>query len=176
MSPASCRLAMLAILLALPLAACGTPGRDVEVSRRELALDAVPDSLERPCAALPDTLVEIRAATIDRGDFPEARIRLAPECAVASVGFVGLARIPRAYHVQVPAGRTLVARARGEDAGVVLHFDELPQPDTTGAVSRTAVDSLHVDRAREVAVRVMLVPQLRTEPRQSRVLLSVVVR
>jgi hypothetical protein len=113
---------------------------------------------------------------LDDHDFPDARVVLLDGCR-ASIGFVGGAHIQRTYRVQVPARRTLVIRARGEYAGVTTAFDFPATADSTGSnVARTRADSLVATQDREVAVRIMLVPKLREEPRTSRVLLSLLVR
>jgi len=134
------------------------------------------DSLDPGCAGLPDTLVEPALAMLDDHDFPDARVVLLDGCR-ASIGFVGGAYIQRTYRVLVPAGKTLLIRARGEHAGVTTAFDFPATADSTGSnVGRTRTDSIVADRQRDIAVRVMLVPKLREEPRSSRVLLSLVVR
>jgi hypothetical protein len=75
------------------------------------------------------------------------------------------------------AGQTLVARARGELAPVVLTFDypAATRPDSSN-IGRMVVDSIKADADREVAVRVMLNTRLRVDPSQSQVLLTVLVR
>lgn len=134
------------------------------------------DSLDVGCSSLPDTLVEPSLAMFDDHDFPDARLVLHNGCR-ASIGFVAGAHIQRTYRVQVPAGKTLIIRARGEYAGVTTAFDYPATADSSGSnVGRLRIDSLVATQDREVAVRVMLVPKLREEPRTSRVLLSLVVR
>lgn len=129
------------------------------------------------CAQLPDTMAEVATAIVDKGDIPDARIVLDPACSRGSLGYIANAHIQRTYRVKVPAGRTLIARARGEFAGVTMAFDYPATADTSGSnVGRLRIDSLVATQDREVAVRVMLVPKLREEPRTSRVLLSLVVR
>lgn len=133
------------------------------------------DSLDVGCSSLPDTLVEPSLAVFDDHDFPDARLVLRDGCR-ASIGFVAGAHIQRTYRVQVPAGKTLIIRARGEFAGVTTAFDFPATPDSSASnVGRTRTDSIVADRQRDIAVRVMLVPKLREEPRTSRVLLSLVV-
>ena len=98
-------------------------------------------------------------------------------CARGTVGFSALARVQRTYRIRVPAGRTLVVRARGEEAGLAIAFDGAVEPDTARTnVGRTRIDSLSVGETREVAVRVMLVPLVKKEPRISRVLVTFVLR
>jgi len=159
-------------ILALTLACGRAPAED---SRRELVLRQSPLKTASDCAALPDTLVEAEIATIDFADFPDARVRLDKACPSATIMFRAVARAAHTYRVHVPKGRTLVARARGESAGVTFAFDFPPSTDSN-KVARTVTDSIVPEAAREVAVRVMLAPQLRDEARASRVLLSLIVR
>ena len=164
------RTSALALVLTL---ACGSP--PAEDSRRELVLRQSPLRAATDCTVLPDTLVEAEIATIDFADFPDARVRLDKACPSATIMFRAVARAAHTYRVHVPKGRTLVARARGESAGVTFAFDFPPSTDSN-TVARTVTDSIVAEAAREVAVRVMLAPQLRDEARASRVLLSLIVR
>jgi len=149
----------------------------VNDTRREVRLLTQAQDSSTSCTQLPDTLAEVATAIIDKGDIPDARVVLDPACSRGSLGYVANALIQRTYRVKVPAGRTLVARARGEFAGVTMAFDYPATADASGAnVGRLRVDSIVATQDREIAVRVMLVPKLREEPRTSRVLLSFVVR
>lgn len=168
----------LVFALILVVGACKEDRRPiVNDSRREVRLVTQAQDSSTSCAQMPDTLAEVATAIIDKGDIPDARVVLDPACARGSIGYIANAHIQRTYRVQVPAGRTLVARARGEFAGVTMAFDYPATADSSGAnVGRLRVDSIVATQDREIAVRVMLVPKLREEPRSSRVLLSLVVR
>jgi len=126
---------------------------------------------------MPDTLTEIQGAQFDRNDLPDTRLQLDPACPRITVLYDGAGRIPRAFRVRVQAGHTLVARARSEFGGVALGIDAAAEPDASFAnVSSPRVDSVHADEARDVVIRVTYAPRLRTDPRQSRVLLTVLAR
>lgn len=168
----------LVFALLMVLAACEEKRRPVvNDSRREVRLVTQVQDSSTACTQLPDTLAEIGTAILDQGDIPDARVILDPACPRGSIGYIANAHIQRTYRVRVPAGRTLIARARGEYAGVTMAFDYPATADTSGAnVGRLRVDSLVATQDREIAVRVMLVPKLREEPRASRVILSLLVR
>ena len=129
------------------------------------------------CSTLPDTIAELANAQQDQNDLPDTRLVLNPACPRATVLVLAAARLPRTYRVQMKAGQTLVARARGELAPVVLTFDypAATRPDSSN-IGRMVVDSIKADADREVAVRVMLNTRLRVDPSQSQVLLTVLVR
>ncbi len=129
------------------------------------------------CTTLPDTIAELAAAQQDQNDLPDTQLILNPACPRATVLVLTGARLPRTYRVQVKAGQTLIARARGELAPVVLAFDypAVTRPDSSN-IGRMVVDSIKADADREVAVRVMLNPRPRVDPSQSQVLLTVLVR
>ncbi len=171
----------LVLALLLPLLLVGACDRGAKPApndtRRELRLVTQSGDSGAACRTLPDTLAEIAMAVVDRGDIPDARLTLDPACARGTVGYTANAHIQRTYRVRVPEGRTLVARARGEFADVTMAFDFPATADSAGTnVGRMRVDSIRVDETREVAVRVMLIPKLRVDPRTSRVLLTVLVR
>ncbi|MFN0099277.1 MAG: hypothetical protein ACKVS7_11415, partial [Gemmatimonadaceae bacterium] len=168
----------LVFTLLMVVAACAEERRPVvNNTRREVRLVTQVQDSSTACTQLPDTLAEVRTAIIDKGDIPDARVVLDPACPRGSIGYTANSHIQRTYRVQVPAGRTLVARARGEFAGVTMAFDYPATADTSGAnVGRVRVDSILATQDREIAVRVMLVPKLRVEPRTSRVLLTLLVR
>ncbi len=122
-------------------------------------------------------MAELLSSRPDENDIPDTRIVLADACPRTTVLIQGRARIQRTYRVRVKAGHTLVARVRGEFAPVALAFDypALPNADSSN-FGRYIVDSVKVNADRDVAVRVMLIPKLRADPRESRVLLTVLVR
>lgn len=165
------------LLLVLAILACGKDRQPADNSVRSIAASAAPPADPSSCAVLPDTMVELLQAVEDRNDFPDTRLELNPACQRATVVMMAGARLQRTYRVRVKAGQTLVARARGEHASVALAFDypATPKPDSSN-LGRTVVDSLNADADREVAVRVMLVPHVKNEPRESRVLLTVLAR
>lgn len=129
------------------------------------------------CRELPDTLTEIQGAQFDRNDLPDTRLRLDPACPRITVLYDGAGRIPRAFRVRAEAGQMLVARARSEFGGVVLGIDAAADPaESFSNVASLQLDSLRIDEARDVVIRVTYAPRLRTDPRQSRVLLTVLAR
>jgi hypothetical protein len=127
------------------------------------------------CHVLPDTIAEFAAAVPDANDLPVTRLVLDPACPRVTVLFDAGARIERAYHLTVDSGHTVIARARGESAPVALAFDRPVTARTdTSDTSRQALDSLVVSQTRRVVIRVMLTPRMKVDPRESRVLLTVV--
>lgn len=129
------------------------------------------------CATLPDTALELLEARPDQNDLPLTRVVLDEACPKATVLFTAGARIPRTYRVPMKAGRTLVARVRGENGPVALTFDfpAAINPDSTN-FGYTVTDSIRVTEDREVSVRVALIPRAREAARESRVLLTVLAR
>lgn len=144
---------------------------------RELAAWSSTDSVDARCGQLPDTLSEFQGATLDSSTLPFGRLAIAPPCPRATVGYVAFANVERTYRFIAPANSWVVARARGAVADLTLDIDDpLLSPVDSTKIARVITDSTFVDRDREVIIRVMLVPRVKTAPRESPVLLSVVVR
>jgi len=135
------------------------------------------DRVDGQCAQLPDTLSEFAGASLDSSTLPFGRLAIAPPCPRATVGFIAFANVERTYRFVVPANSWVVARARGAHAELALAIDTpLLSPVDSARIARVVADSAFIDRDREVIVRLMLVPRTKTAPRESAVLLSVVVR
>lgn len=144
---------------------------------RELAAWSDVDSMDARCGALPDTLTEFEGATLDSSTLPFGRLAIAPPCPRATVGYIAFANVERTYRFVAPANSWVVARARGAVGDLTLAIDDpLLSPVDSTRIARVVTDSAYVDRDREVIVRVMLVPLVKTAPRESPVLLSVVIR
>jgi hypothetical protein len=134
-------------------------------------------ALDGKCQALPDTMIEIQGAQADLNDLPDTRLRLEPACPRITVLYDGAGRIPRAFRLRVEPGQLVLARARSEFGGVALGIDAAADPlSDFSNVAGTRIDSLRVTEARDVVIRVTYAPRLRTDPRQSRVLLTVLAR
>jgi hypothetical protein len=122
-------------------------------------------------------MTEIQGAQADMNDLPDTRLRIDPACPRITVLYDGGARIPRAFRFRVASRGLVLARARSEFGGVALGIDEAADPlSDFSNVAGTRVDSLHVTEARDVVIRVTYAPRLRTDARQSRILLTVLVR
>lgn len=123
---------------------------------------AWPDSTEEPDRAVPD---------LHR--LPESRVVLDTACPIATLGTQALPRVDRIFRVEVPAGRTLFVRARGSVHGLVLAIDAPATPDSARTkVRMVAVDSVRVDEARSVAVRLRTVPAARDRESSSFVIVT----
>jgi hypothetical protein len=159
----------------LALTACGE--RNDRSDRADNSVRTVVSAASGACTTLPDTAGEWAGAQPDRNDLPVTQLVLTPECPRVTVAFRGGPYIERTYKVNVPAGRTLVARARSDSSDVALAFDfpTAPKADRSD-LGLLRVDSLTVSETREVAVRVRLTPKLREQPQTARVLLTVLVR
>lgn len=154
------------------LAACGSDGAPADNSVR-----TVVGSASLGCTLLPDTAAARASAQPDRNDLPVTQLVLPEECKTITVAYLGRPYVERSYKVVVPAGHTLVARAHGDSTSVAIAIDfpTAPKPDRSN-VARVVMDSLAIDAAREVSVRVQLVPKIREEPPLSRVFLTVLAR
>lgn len=158
-----------ALLLALLGSAC-----EREAVKPPPRIIDSPIALGESCTALPDTLTEIQNAQQDLNDLPDTRLRLDPACPRVTVLYDAGGRIPRAFRFRVEAGHVAVVRARAEFGGVVLGIDAPSEPrQDFSNVAGIRVDSVRVSDARDVVVRVTYAPRLRTDPRQSRVLVTV---
>lgn len=172
-----------ATIATLLIGACGAGDQsNAAASRRataaqELAAWSGADSVDARCGQLPDTLTEFEGATLDSSTLPFGRLAIAPPCPRATVGYIAFANVERTYRFVAPANSWVVARARGAVADLTLAIDNpLLSPVDSTRIARAVTDSAYLDRDREVIVRVMLVPRVKTAPRESPVLLSVVVR
>lgn len=133
--------------------------------------------LDGSCQELPDTLSEIQGAQFDRNDLPDTRLVLDPKCPRVTVLYQAGSRIPRAFRVSVPAGNSVVVRARSEFGGVAMGMNGPADPYADYSnVGRMRLDSVRTDKAQDMVIRVTYAPRLRTDPRQSRVLLTVLAR
>lgn len=166
-------LACAALLVSCAREAQETPPND----KRTIVAEAARTPDASLCTTLPDTTLELLEARPDQNDLPLTRIVLDEACPKATVMFTAGARIPRTYRVPVKAGQTLVARARGETAPVVLTFDYAAAINADSSNFGYAVtDSIRVTEARDVSVRVTLSTRVRDTVQVSRVLLTVLAR
>lgn len=157
--------------------ALGCDGGANSAERADNSVRTVVSSAASACTSLPDTAGEWPGAQRDRNDLPVTQLVLPASCPRISVEFLAGPFIERSYRVRVPAGHTLVARARSDSADLALAIDfpTQPKPDRSN-LGLLRVDSLTVTEAREVTVRVALTPKMRAQPTNSRVLLTVLVR
>lgn len=160
-------------LIGIAFSACG----DRTQTPADNSVRTVVGTVSDGCTLLPDTAAVRRIAQQDYNDLPVTKVVLPAECPTATVTFIGGPYVERTYKVVVPAGRTLVARAVGDSASVAIAIDFPTDPRADRSnVGRVMVDSLVIAEAREVSVRVRLVPKIREEPPASRVYLTVLAR
>jgi hypothetical protein len=175
--------AVVVCVLVVLLTACsggdrnGTAMSRAAIAAEEIAAWRGADSLDARCAQLPDTMTEFSGAVLDSSTLPFGRLAIAPPCPRATVGYIAFANVERTYRFVAPANSWVVARARGAQTDLTLSIDSpLLSPVDSTRIGRLVADSVLLDRDREVIVRLMLVPRTKTAPRESAVLLSVVVR
>ncbi len=171
-SPASRYIRAVLPCVVVSVLACGSGEEKADNSVRRVVGNATAS-----CSTLPDTASEWGIAQQDRNDLPVTILQLPAACPRVTVKYLGAPQIERTYRVVVPAGYTLIARARGDSSSVTIAFDFPTDPKSDRSnVARSVEDSLRVDETRTVAVRVRLVPLIRVEPPTARVVLTVLAR